>query len=50
MKQKLYKTNLMKFKANNTILFSNKIFYLNGIDNYDDILIKDNLKKKSKTI
>ena len=50
MKQELYKTNLKKFKANIRILFSNKTFYYNGIDNYDDILIKDNLKKNQKLI
>jgi hypothetical protein len=45
IKQELYKRNLKKLKANSRILFSNKTFYFNGIDNYDDILIKDNLKK-----
>jgi len=50
MTQELYKTILKKFKAYGRILFSNKIFYFNGIDNYDDILIKGNLKKKSKTV
>lgn len=48
MKQELYKTNLKKFKANSRVLFSNKTFYFNGIDNYDDILIKNNLKKNQK--
>lgn len=48
MKQELYKTNLKNFKDNSRILSSNKTFYLNGIDNYYDILIKDNLKKNQK--
>ena len=39
MKQELYKTNLKKFKANDRILFSNKTFYFNGTNNYEDILI-----------
>ena len=47
MTQELYKTILKKFKACGRILFSNKTFYLNGIDNYDDILIKGNLNKKN---
>ena len=50
MTQELYKTILKKFKAYGRILFSNKTFYFNGIDNYHDILIKGNLKKKSKTV
>jgi len=45
MTQELYKIILKKFKANGRILFSDKTFYFNGIDNYDDILIKGNLKK-----
>lgn len=48
IKQELYKTNVKKLKANSRILFSSKTFYFNGIDNYDDILIKDNLKKNQK--
>jgi len=47
MIQEPYKTILMKFKAYGRILFSNKTFYFNGIDNYDDILIKGNLNKKN---
>jgi len=47
MTQELYKTILKKFKAYGRILFSNKTFYFNGIDNYDDILIKGNLNKKN---
>jgi len=43
----LYKSILKKFKAYRRILFSNKTFYFNGIDNYDDILIKGNLNKKT---
>jgi len=46
----LYKTILQKFKANGSILFSNKTFYFNGLNNYDDILSKGNLNKKSKTV
>jgi len=46
----LYKTILQKFKANGSILFSNKTFYFNGLNNYDDILINGNLDKKSKTV
>jgi len=49
MKQELYKTILKKFKAYGRILFSNKTFYFNGIDNYEteqiiDKCLKSNLK------
>ena len=45
MTPELYKTILKKFKTNKKILFLSKTFYFNCIDNYDDILIKDNFKK-----
>ena len=46
MKQELYKTILNKFKNNGKILFFNNKFYFNGINNFDDLLIKGNLKTK----
>ena len=46
MKQELYNTILNKFKNNGKILFFNNKFYFNGINNFDDLLIKGNLKKK----
>jgi len=49
MTQELYKTILKKFKAYGRILSFNKTFYFNGINNYNDILIKGNLNKKTET-
>jgi hypothetical protein len=51
MKEEIYKGLLTKLKQNGKILFSNNKFYLQGIDddvlnNFDDLLIKGNLKKK----
>jgi hypothetical protein len=46
MKQELYKTILNKFKNNGKILFFNSKFYFNGLNNFDDLLIKGNLKTK----
>jgi hypothetical protein len=46
MKQELYKTILNKFKNNGKILFFNNKFYFNGLNNFDDLLIKGNLKTK----
>ena len=56
MKVEIYKQLLQKLKQNGKILFSNNKFYFQGIDNgvldnFDDLLIKGNLKtKKSPSI
>lgn len=56
MKVEIYKQLLQKLKQNGKILFSNNKFYFLGIDNgvldnFDDLLIKGNLKtKKSPSI
>lgn len=51
MKQELYKTLLNKFKNNGKVLFFNNKFYFNGINNFDDLLIKGSLKtKKSQAV
>lgn len=50
MSEETYKQLLQKLKLNGKILFFNKKFYLQGLDNFDDLLIKGNLKtKKSST-
>jgi hypothetical protein len=46
MKQELYKTILNKFKNNGKVLFFKNKFYFNGLNNFDDLLIKGNLKTK----
>ena len=48
MKQELYKTILNKFKDNGKVLFFNNKFYFNGLNNFDDLLIKGNLKTKKQ--
>ena len=50
MKQELYKTILNKFKNNGKVLFFNNKFYFNGINNFDDLLIKGNLKTKKSQV
>lgn len=50
MKQELYKTILYKFKNNGKVLFFNNKFYFNGINNFDDLLIKGNLKTKKSQV
>jgi hypothetical protein len=50
MKQELYKTILNKFKNNGKVLFFNNKFYFNGINNFDDLLIKGNLKTKKTQV
>ena len=50
MKQELYKTILRKFKNNGKVLFFNNKFYFNGINNFDDLLIKGNLKTKKSQV
>jgi len=50
MKQELYKTLLNKFKNNGKVLFFNNKFYFNGINNFDDLLIKGNLKTKKSQV
>jgi len=50
MKQELYKTILNKFKNNGKVLFFNNKFYFNGINNFDDLLIKGSLKTKKSQV
>ena len=50
MKQELYKIILNKFKNNGKVLFFNNKFYFNGINNFDDLLIKGNLKTKKSQV
>lgn len=50
MKQEPYKTILNKFKNNGKVLFFNNKFYFNGINNFDDLLIKGNLKTKKSQV
>ena len=49
MSEETYKQLLQKLKLNGKILFFNKKFYLQGLDNFDDLLIKGNLKTKKSS-
>jgi len=46
--EKHYRTILKKFNSIVKISFSNKTFYLKGLDNFDNILNKDNINKNPK--